>query len=67
MDFTFLNRAFSSLSETTMEKMNAVLTDYAITEEMISSEKQRMDTTVPDRFLIAVGQFSYPVSLSQYD
>ena len=46
MDFTFLNRAFSSLSATTMEKMNAVLTGYAISEEMISSEKQRMDTTV---------------------
>ncbi len=45
MDFTFLNRAFSSLSATTMEKMNAVLTGYAISEEMISSEKQRMDTT----------------------
>ena len=26
MDYTFLNRAFSSLSSTTMEKMNAVLT-----------------------------------------
>ena len=46
MDFTFLNRAFSSLSATTMEKMNAILTGYAISEEMISSEKQRMDTTV---------------------
>jgi IS5 family transposase len=45
MDFTFLNRAFSSLSETTMGTMNAVLTGYAISEEMISSEKQRMDTT----------------------
>ena len=45
MDYTFLNRAFSSLSATTMEKMNAVLTGYAITQEMISSEKQRMDTT----------------------
>jgi IS5 family transposase len=45
MDYTFLNRAFSSLSSTTMEKMNAVLTGYAISEEMISSEKQRMDTT----------------------
>jgi IS5 family transposase len=46
MDFTFLNRAFSSLSEMTMEKMNTILTGYAITEDMISSEKQRMDTTV---------------------
>ena len=46
MDFTFLNRAYSSLSAKTVDKMNAILTDYAITEEMISSEKQRMDTTV---------------------
>ena len=46
MDFTFLNRAFSSLRETTLDHMNTVLTGYAITEEMISSEKQRMDTTV---------------------
>ncbi len=45
MDYTFLNRAFSSLSAATMEKMNAALTGYAISEEMISSEKQRMDTT----------------------
>jgi transposase, IS5 family len=46
MDFTFLNRAFSSLHATTFDRMNVILTGYAITQEMISSEKQRMDTTV---------------------
>ncbi len=46
MDFTFLNRAFSSLRARTFDKMNVILTGYAITQEMISSEKQRMDTTV---------------------
>ncbi len=45
MDFTFLNRAYSSLQARTFENMNAILTDYAITQEMIGSEKQRMDTT----------------------
>ena len=46
MDFTFLNRAYSALGATTIDTMNSVLTGYAITEEMISREKQRMDTTV---------------------
>ena len=46
MDFTFLNRAFSSLRARTFDKMNVILTGYAITQEMISREKQRMDTTV---------------------
>ena len=46
MDFTFLNRAFSSLRATTLDTMNTVLTGYAISQEMISGEKQRMDTTV---------------------
>ena len=46
MDFTFLNRAYSALGATTIDTMNAILTGYAITEEMISREKQRMDTTV---------------------
>ena len=46
MDFTFLNRAYNALRPTTIDKMNDILTGYAITEEMISSEKQRMDTTV---------------------
>jgi len=46
MDFTFLNRAYNALRPTTIDKMNDILTGYAITEEMISGEKQRMDTTV---------------------
>jgi transposase, IS5 family len=46
MDFTFLNRAYTSLRSSTLDTMNAVLTRYAITEELISGEKQRMDTTV---------------------
>jgi transposase, IS5 family len=46
MDFTFLNRAYTALQAATLDTMNAVLTGYAITEELISGEKQRMDTTV---------------------
>jgi IS5 family transposase len=46
MDFTFLNRAWTALQAATLDTMNAVLTRYAITKEMISGEKQRMDTTV---------------------
>ena len=46
MDFTFLNRAYTTLRAETLEQMNAVLTRYALTEAMISGEKQRMDTTV---------------------
>ena len=45
MDFTFLNRAYSGLRTETIEQMHGILTNYAITEEMISSEKQRVDTT----------------------
>jgi len=46
MDFTFLNKAYHALRPATIDKMNAILTGYAITEEKISGEKQRMDTTV---------------------
>jgi len=46
MDFTFLNRAYTALRAETLAQMNAALTRYAITAEMISGEKQRMDTTV---------------------
>ena len=45
MDFTFLNKAYNALRQETIDQMNGVLNGYAITEEMISSEKQRMDTT----------------------
>jgi IS5 family transposase len=46
MDFTFLNRAYTALQAPTIDTMNAVLANYAITEELIRGEKQRMDTTV---------------------
>lgn len=46
MDYTFLNKAYNALRSTTLDTMNEILTGYAITEEMISGEKQRMDTTV---------------------
>jgi len=46
MDFTFLNKAYHALRPATIDNMNDILTAYAIKEEMISSEKQRMDTTV---------------------
>jgi IS5 family transposase len=46
MDFTFLNKAFGVLSPSSVEAMNRVLADYAIREEKISGEKQRLDTTV---------------------
>ena len=45
MDFTFLNRAFGALSAQTLEKMNHILTHYAMQEEKITGSKQRMDTT----------------------
>ena len=46
MDFTFLNKAYNALRSATLDTMNEIMTGYAITEEMISGEKQRMDTTV---------------------
>ena len=46
MDFTFLNKASCALSAKTLEAMNQALSQYAAQEEKISSEKQRMDTTV---------------------
>jgi len=46
MDFTFLNKAFCVLSETTWEAMNQVLAHYAKSQEKISFEKLRLDTTV---------------------
>lgn len=45
MDFTFLNRAFGVLSAETLEAMNNALSRYALQQEKISGEKQRMDTT----------------------
>jgi IS5 family transposase len=46
MDFTFLNKAFGVLSASTLAAMNRALAEYAVREEKISGEKQRMDTTV---------------------
>jgi hypothetical protein len=46
MDFTFLNRAYTTLRAETLDTINAVPTQYANTAEMISGEKQRMGTTV---------------------
>ena len=46
MDFTFLNKAFGSLSQSTLESMNDAFARYALREEKISGDKQRMDTTV---------------------
>lgn len=46
MDFTFLNKASCALSAKTLEAMNQALSQYAVQEEKISGEKQRMDSTV---------------------
>lgn len=46
MDYTFLSKAFSALSETTWERINQTLSQYAVQEEKISGEKLRMDSTV---------------------
>jgi len=46
MDYTFLNRAFCTLSARTLEAMNQVVARYAVQQEKIRGDKQRMDTTV---------------------
>lgn len=46
MDFTFLNRAMGILSVNTINEMHQVLNQYAVTQDKISGDKQRMDTTV---------------------
>ncbi len=46
MDFTFLNKAFGVLSARTLESMNQIVAQYALQQEKISSDQQRMDTTV---------------------
>lgn len=45
MDYSFLCKALCGLTEPTVEALNEVLTQYAVQEEKISGEKQRMDTT----------------------
>ncbi len=44
MDFTFLNKAYNALGSKTLEQINAVLNDFATSQNMINGEKQRMDT-----------------------
>ena len=46
MDFSFLDKAFCVLSDTTWETMNGVLAQYAKEQDKISHEKLRLDTTV---------------------
>jgi IS5 family transposase len=46
MDFSFLDKAFCVLSDTTWETMNRVLAQYAKEQDKISPEKLRLDTTV---------------------
>jgi IS5 family transposase len=45
MDFTFLCKAFTALTEETWKAINAVLSGYAKEEEKITAEKLRIDTT----------------------
>ncbi|MBZ0158181.1 MAG: hypothetical protein K8I29_18445 [Alphaproteobacteria bacterium] len=45
MDYTFLCRAFTALSEETWRAINGALCGYAKKEEKITSEKLRLDTT----------------------
>ncbi len=46
MDYSFLSKAHSALSERTWQAMNAALADYALGEEKITGEKLRLDSTV---------------------
>jgi IS5 family transposase len=46
MDYTFLSKAFGSLSEETWQAMNGALSRYAKKENKITGEKLRLDTTV---------------------
>ena len=45
MDFTFLCKAFTALSEETWKAINGALSGYAKKEEKITAEKVRLDTT----------------------
>ena len=45
MDFTFLCKAFTAVSEETWKAINGSLSRYAKKEEKITTEKLRMDTT----------------------
>jgi IS5 family transposase len=45
MDFTFLCKAFTALSEETWKSVNEALSKYAKKKEKITTEKLRLDTT----------------------
>ena len=45
MDYTFLNRAHSAVSESTWTAVNKMLSVYAFSEKKIDGEKCRVDTT----------------------
>jgi transposase, IS5 family len=45
MDFTFLCKAYTALSEKTWKAMNETLSGYAKKEKKITAEKLRLDTT----------------------
>jgi IS5 family transposase len=45
MDFTFLCKAYTALSEETWKRINEALGGYACKEEKITAEKLRLDTT----------------------
>ena len=46
MDYSFLNKAYGSISEKTWEAINQTVAKYAARQGKISPEKLRMDTTV---------------------
>jgi hypothetical protein len=45
MDFTFLCKAYTALSEKTWKTINEVLSGYAKKEQKITAEKLRLDAT----------------------
>jgi IS5 family transposase len=45
MDFTFLNKAYNALGDQTLQHMSGVLNEFAMSHQLISGDKQRMDTT----------------------
>lgn len=46
MDYTFLNRAFNAVSDTTWQILNSILAQHAQQQQKISPEKVRLDSTV---------------------
>jgi len=58
MDYTFLCKAFTALSEETWKAINEVLNGYAKKKEKITGEKLRLDTTAYE------GNIHYPTDSS---